>query len=116
MSDIPQCHDEQPIRRKQTHLFNEIVLYTIYSELSIESSLTPPIYSNILSLPWTQYRGQHYVSITLCTRYYNETNIYIESGVYGSVGQPKAIVYSKSKVPGSTPDSSSFYLVFIKNL
>ena len=35
------------------------------------------------------------------------------SGVDGSVGQPKA---SKPEVPGSTPDSSCFSLVFIKNL
>ena len=35
------------------------------------------------------------------------------SGVYGSMGQPKA---SKPEVPGSTPDSSCFSLVFIKNL
>ena len=35
------------------------------------------------------------------------------SGVYGSVGQPKA---SKPEVPGSTPGSSCFSPVFIKNL
>ena len=36
-----------------------------------------------------------------------------QSGVDGSVGQPKA---SKPEVPGTTPDSSCFSLVFIKNL
>ena len=35
------------------------------------------------------------------------------SGVYDSMGQPKA---SKPDVPGSTPGSSCFSLVFIKNL
>ena len=35
------------------------------------------------------------------------------SGVDGSVGQPKT---SKPEVQGSTPDSSCFSLVFIKNL
>ena len=42
-------------------------------------------------------------------------NVYVGilSGVDGSVGQPKA---SKPEVPGSTPDSSCFSLVFIKNL
>ena len=35
------------------------------------------------------------------------------SGVDGSVGQSKA---SKPEVPGTTPDSSCFSLVFIKNL
>ena len=37
--------------------------------------------------------------------------------VYGSVGQPKArsLAY-KSEVPGSTPVSSCFSLLFIKNL
>ena len=51
---------------------------------------------------------------------YTYTYIYIyiytlegQSGVYGSVGQPKA---SKPEVPGSTPDSSCFSLVFIKHL
>ena len=34
-------------------------------------------------------------------------------GVYGSVGQPKA---SKPEVPSSTPGSSCFSFVFIKNL
>ena len=36
-----------------------------------------------------------------------------QSGVYGSVGQPKA---SKPEVPSSNPGSSCFSLVFIKNL
>ena len=35
------------------------------------------------------------------------------SGVYDSVGQPKA---GKPEVPGSTPGSSCFSLMFIKNL
>ena len=35
------------------------------------------------------------------------------SGVYGLVGQP---YFSKPVVPGWTPDSSCFALVFIKNL
>ena len=35
------------------------------------------------------------------------------SVVYGSVGQPKA---SKPEVPGSSPGSTCFSLVFIKNL
>ena len=38
-------------------------------------------------------------------------------GVDGSVGQPKASILAyKPEVPGSTPDSSCFSLVFIKNL
>ena len=37
----------------------------------------------------------------------------ITSEYYGSVGQPKA---RKPEVPGSTPGSSYFSLVFIKNL
>ena len=41
--------------------------------------------------------------------------IYI-SGVYGSVGQPWLTKASKSEVPYSTPRSSYFSFVFIKNL
>ena len=39
--------------------------------------------------------------------------MFILSGVYGSVGQPKS---SKPEVQGSTPGSSCFSLVFIKNI
>ena len=39
--------------------------------------------------------------------------MYMLSGVYSLVGQPKA---SKTKVPYLTPGSSCFSLVFIKNL
>ena len=39
--------------------------------------------------------------------------IYILSGVYGSVEEPK---YSKPEVPSTTPGSSCFSFVFIKNL
>ena len=56
----------------------------------------------------------------MLTLYYNTKYdvLYILSGVYGSVGQPKASNpwLTSAEVPGSTPGSSCFSPVFIKNL
>ena len=98
------------------HLHIPTCRYSYYTHLPYSQACThtslyayihAPTHASIHVYPYVEIWQMHTYTYTVRIYIY----IYI-SGIDGSVGQPKA---SKPDVPGSTPGSSCFSLVFIKN-